>query len=95
MTKQDLARKAANRAGISITAANDVIDAAIDAITDSLKSGESVKLPRFGTFEMKHRNARTGRNPHTGEPVPIPARDIPSWVPSGYMMALCEKREGA
>lgn len=59
--------------------AAEAISAVERIITSELKNGRSVKLGNFGTFEPKQRAARTGRNPHTGEAVPIPARVIPSF----------------
>ena len=64
---------------------NLVLDALIQNVTFALHSGHRVKIAGFGAFEMKHRNARTGRNPHTGEAVPIPARNVPSFTPDGKL----------
>lgn len=50
-------------------------------ITVQLSKGNRVQFAGFGTFELKERAPRTGRNPHTGEPIPIPARVIPSFEP--------------
>lgn len=54
-----------------------VMDAILDTITESLKNGESVQFSGFGTFEPKQRNPRIGRNPRTNEEVAIPARIVP------------------
>ena len=59
-----------------------VLNAAIDAITQSLVKGEKVQISGFGTFETKDREARVGRNPHTRESIEIPATRIPSFKPS-------------
>lgn len=58
-----------------------VMNAILDNITLQLSRGNRVQFAGFGTFELKERAPRTGRNPHTGEPVPIPARVIPSFEP--------------
>lgn len=54
-----------------------VLDAVLDTVTESLASGEKVQFAGFGTFEPKQCKARVGRNPHTNETVPIPARVVP------------------
>ena len=56
-----------------------VMNAILENITLQLSRGNRVQFAGFGTFELKERAARTGRNPHTGEAVPIPARVIPSF----------------
>lgn len=58
-----------------------VMDALVQNITFALHKGNRVKIVGLGTFEMQHRSARTGRNPHTGEAVPIPPRDLPVFKP--------------
>ena len=59
-----------------------VIDAFLATITYSLSKGERVELRRFGTFSLKDRKAKVGRNPKTGVVVPIPARKVPHFKPS-------------
>ena len=86
MTKREICKNAAAYAGVSIKQANDVINSFLDSVVNAMANGESVSLNNFGTFEMKHRNARTGRNPHTGEAVHIPERSIPSWSPTRSVM---------
>lgn len=66
-------------ANISKAAAGKALNAMIDAITQSLQSGKSVSLLGFGTFVVKPRAARTGRNPKTGEPIQINAANIPTF----------------
>lgn len=58
-----------------------VMNSVLDNIMFQLSNGNRVQFAGFGTFEPKERAARTGRNLHTGEPVPIPARVIPSFEP--------------
>ena len=57
----------------------DVVNSMLNNITLALSQGREVQFAGFGTFEPKHRAARTGRNPHTNEAVPIPARVVPSF----------------
>jgi DNA-binding protein HU-beta len=51
----------------------------VDSVTESLKQGDSVSLVGFGTFSIKERAARTGRNPQTGQPIEISAAKVPSF----------------
>lgn len=73
VSKSDLAQRAADVAGISTAKAAAVIDAALAEITRATGEGATVQLQGFGTFSARHRAARTGRNPRTGEPVEIAA----------------------
>ncbi|MGA7269697.1 MAG: HU family DNA-binding protein [Acidimicrobiia bacterium] len=55
------------------------LDAVLDSITDALKKGDKVSLTGFGTFEVRHRAARTGRNPQTGETIQVKASKAPAF----------------
>ena len=77
MNKSELITLAAQNAGMTRKDAERVINAAIDAMTASLVSGDKVQLSGFGSFEVKDREARIGRNPHTKETVEIPATKVP------------------
>jgi DNA-binding protein HU-beta len=74
MNKAELVKAVADSAELSQTEAGRAVDAVIDVITNSLKKGDSVAIAGFGTFAAKHRKARDGRNPRTGETVKIPAK---------------------
>ena len=82
MNKTELIAIAAENTGFTKKDTERVINAAIDAITASLVKGEKVQLSGFGTFEIKDREARIGRNPHTKEAIEIPATRIPSFKAS-------------
>ncbi len=82
MNKTDLIAIAAEKAGMTKKDTERVLNAAIEAITLSLTKGEKVQLSGFGTFESKEREARIGRNPHTGEAVEIPATRVPGFKAS-------------
>ena len=82
MNKSELIAAAAEGAGLTKKDTERVINAAIDAITASLTAGEKVQISGFGTFEVKEREARIGRNPHTREAVEIPATKVPAFKPS-------------
>lgn len=79
MNKSELTDAIAAAADISKASASRALDAVIDSITDTLKSGDKVSLVGFGTFEIKDRAARVGRNPKTGEEITIAAARVPSF----------------
>lgn len=79
MNKSELIEAIAASADIPKAAASRALDAMVDAVADSLKKGDSVSLVGFGTFTVKDRAARTGRNPQTGEPIQISAAKVPSF----------------
>ena len=76
MNKQDLIGKIAKDTGSSKTAAAAAVDSLIDGITRSLKKGASITFVGFGTFSTSQRNARTARNPQTGEAIKIAKRRV-------------------
>jgi DNA-binding protein HU-beta len=79
MTKTDLIAKVADLAGMTKVDANKAIDAVVDAVQGSLAKGEKVTWTGFGTFEVRNRAARMGRNPQTGAPLHIPASKTPAF----------------
>lgn len=82
MNKTELISIVSENAGLSRKDTERMMSAAIDAITSALVKGEKVQLSGFGTFEAKDRKARIGRNPHTKQPIEIPATRIPAFSPS-------------
>ena len=80
MTKQDLVSEVAN-VGITKKQAAVAVNAVFDAIKDSLAAGDKVSLVGFGSFSVKKRAAREGRNPRTGKPLKIPAKKVPVFKP--------------
>ncbi len=79
MNKSELIDAVAASADISKAAAGRAIDAVVESVTDALKKGEQVTLIGFGTFSVKERSARTGRNPQTGATIDIAAAKVPSF----------------
>lgn len=79
MNKSELIDAIADSADISKAAAGRALDAMVDSITGSLKQGDQVTLVGFGTFSVKERAARTGRNPQTGDEIKIAASKVPSF----------------
>ncbi len=82
MNKGGLVAEVAKRTGLSKADVGRVVDAAIDAIRETVVRGDRVTLADFGTFERKHRNQRVARNPRKPDvPITVPARDLPSFTP--------------
>ena len=79
MNKQELIENIAASADITKAAAGRALDSVIDSITDSLKKGDSVVLVGFGTFSVRDRAARMGRNPQTGGEIQIKAAKVPAF----------------
>jgi len=79
MNKSELIEAMAEAADISKAAAGRALDGMVEAITGAMKDGEQVSLVGFGTFSVKERAARTGRNPRTGEEIQIAASKIPGF----------------
>ncbi|MFT7388283.1 MAG: DNA-binding protein HU-beta [Candidatus Endobugula sp.] len=79
MNKSELIEAIAASADLPKAAAGRALDAVIDTIENTLKNGDPVTLVGFGTFSVKDRAARTGRNPQTGEPIQIKAAKIPGF----------------
>ena len=77
MNKQDLIRKIADGAGIAQKDAAAALDSTLDAIVAAVVAGEKVQLVGFGTFEVKKRSARVGRNPATNAVIEIPESTVP------------------
>ncbi len=81
MTKEELIAKAAQDADVTKTEAGKVLTSILDSIEGALKKGDKVSLVGFGTFSVAARAAREGRNPATGQPIKIPATNIPKFKP--------------
>ncbi|MEK7450997.1 MAG: HU family DNA-binding protein [Patescibacteria group bacterium] len=81
MTKRELTEVVAKKANLTLKAARDSVQAVINSIRDSLKRGEKVVITGFGTFSVRKRVERVGRNPKTGEKITIAARKAPGFTP--------------
>ena len=79
MNKSELIDAIADGADISKASAGRALDSVLEAITGALKRGDQVSLVGFGTFAVKHRPARTGRNPQTGDEIQIAESNVPSF----------------
>lgn len=79
MNKSELVDAVADHADLTKAAASRAVEAILNNVTRALKKGEQVTLVGFGTFEVRKRKARTGRNPQTGEEIRIKASKAPSF----------------
>ena len=79
MNKTELVAAVAKKADISKKAADEAVAAVFGAIEDALKAGDKVQLIGFGTFEVRERAAKEGRNPKTGEKIAIAASKVPAF----------------
>lgn len=81
MNKSELINAVAEATDLSKKDAGKAVDAVFDTILNALAKGEKVQLIGFGNFEVRHRAARKGRNPQTGEEIEIPASKVPAFKP--------------
>ncbi|HYE79824.1 MAG TPA: HU family DNA-binding protein [bacterium] len=81
VNKADLVDRVANATGLSGTQARAAVEAMLDEIGSALKAGDEVRLTGFGTFAVRQRAARTGKNPKTGESIAIKASKVPAFRP--------------
>ncbi|HEY5566081.1 MAG TPA: HU family DNA-binding protein [Gammaproteobacteria bacterium] len=79
MNKAELIDAVAGTANLSKADAGRAVDAVVDAVANALKKGQQVAVVGFGTFSVKHRAARAGRNPRTGETIRIAASNVPGF----------------
>ena len=88
MTKADLVEAVAINSDLSKRDAEVIVQTVLDSIVDSLKSGEKIELRGFGSFRLRERNSREGRNPKTGEAVFVPAKRVPYFKPGKELREL-------
>lgn len=80
MTKNELIEKVAKKSSLTKRAAADAVNATFNTVRDSLVRGEKVIITGFGTFLVRSRAARRGRNPQTGQAIQIPSKKLPSFT---------------
>ena len=80
-TKHNWSKNVASKTGLTKKDATAAVDAVFGSIQDTLKQGDKVQLIGFGTFEVRERAARKGRNPQTGAEIKIPASKVPAFKP--------------
>ncbi|ERG66116.1 MULTISPECIES: HU family DNA-binding protein [Exiguobacterium] len=79
MNKTELIQAVAEKANVSKKEATQVVEATFESITEALQNGDKIQLIGFGTFEVRERAARKGRNPRTKEDIEIPASKVPAF----------------
>ncbi|MGY6696492.1 MAG: integration host factor subunit alpha [Roseinatronobacter sp.] len=85
LTRMDLTEAVFREVGLSRNESSDLVDSVLQHVSDALVRGEQVKISSFGTFSIRDKNARIGRNPKTGEEVPISPRRVLTFRPSHLM----------
>lgn len=85
LTRMDLSEAVFREVGLSRNESADLVETVLDHVSDALVAGESVKISSFGTFSIRSKNERIGRNPKTGEEVPIAPRRVLTFRPSHLM----------
>ena len=88
MTKRELVIRVANKLCMTQSDVAKIVEGAFDAISESLADGSRWELRDFGVFEVKTRASRVGRNPRTGDQVPVPERRVVTFRPGKQMKAL-------
>ncbi|MGH9340010.1 MAG: integration host factor subunit beta [Acidobacteriota bacterium] len=88
MTKAELVDEVARTSDMSKKDAETIVQTVLDSIIDSLKAGEKVELRGFGSFRLRERASRLGRNPKTGEKVHVPAKKVPYFKPGKELKEL-------
>jgi integration host factor subunit alpha len=81
LTKAEMAERLFEEVGLNKREAKEFVDAFFDALRDGLEGGRSIKLSGFGNFDLRQKNQRPGRNPKTGEEIPISARTVVTFRP--------------
>lgn len=87
MNKTELVAAVAEKTGMTKAAAAEAVNALLDTVTNTLAAGEDIAMPGFGTFTVRERAARTGRNPQTGAEMQIEASKAPAFKPGKTLKA--------
>ena len=85
LTRMDLSEAVFKEVGLSKNESSDLVEAVLELMSSALVKGEQVKISSFGTFSVREKNPRVGRNPKTGEEVPITSRRVLTFRPSHLM----------
>ncbi|MDT7806782.1 MAG: integration host factor subunit beta [Acidobacteriota bacterium] len=95
MTKAELVEDVARAAELTKKDAERLVEIVFESIIDTLNQGEKIELRGFGSFRVRERGARRGRNPKTGDPVDIPAKRVPYFKPGKELKELINEDEDA
>ena len=91
MTKAELIEEVAKVASLTKKETELIVNTVFDNITDALGKGDKVELRGFGSFRIRHRNSRKGRNPKTGDKVDVPPKKVPYFKPGKELKDLINK----
>ncbi|HVG23555.1 MAG TPA: integration host factor subunit beta [Thermoanaerobaculia bacterium] len=91
MTKAELVDEVARVVQLTKKQAETIVNIVFDSIVDSLRSGQKIELRGFGSFRLRSRKSRTGRNPKTGEKVEVPSKKIPYFKPGKELKELINR----
>ncbi len=94
LTKADMAESLFNKLGLNKRESRELVDLYFEELIASLAVGEQVKLSGFGNFDLRDKNTRPGRNPKTGEEIPITARRVVTFRPGQKLRARVEAYAG-
>jgi integration host factor subunit beta len=92
MTKAELVDEIARKASLTRKHSEVIVDAVFSSIVEALQTGDKIELRGFGSFRVRHRASRTGRNPKTGEGVLVPAKKVPYFKPGKELRELINGR---
>ncbi|MDZ3822706.1 MAG: integration host factor subunit alpha [Pseudoxanthomonas sp.] len=95
LTKAEMAERLFHEVGLNKREAKEFVDALFETLRVALERGEQVKLSGFGNFELRQKNQRPGRNPKTGEEIPISARRVVTFRPGQKLRARVETYVGS
>ena len=95
MTKADLVERVAREADMTKKDAEQLVEIIFDSITETLNKGGKIELRGFGSFRVRERNSRKGRNPKTGDSVAIPAKRVAYFKPGKELKELINKTDAA
>ena len=94
MTKAELVDEVARVVQLTKKQAETIVNIVFDSIVESLRAGQKIELRGFGSFRLRSRKSRTGRNPKTGEKVEVPSKKIPYFKPGKELKELINKSGG-
>ncbi|MGV6853028.1 MAG: integration host factor subunit alpha [bacterium] len=95
LTKSEMAERLYIEVGLNKREAKEFVDAFFEEVRSALESGDQVKLSGFGNFDLRDKNERPGRNPKTGEEIPITARRVVTFRPGQKLKARVELNAGS
>jgi integration host factor subunit beta len=94
MTKAELVDEVARVVQLTKKQAETIVNIVFDSIVESLRAGQKIELRGFGSFRLRSRKSRTGRNPKTGEKVEVPSKKIPYFKPGKELKELINRTPG-